>query len=90
MKARNFELPQDTGNLYRLFTRLVVFIEDYLAKSLDPFPARAYMTLPTIGHLVLSMQFRGQDTDINPVLFGSMTVYAQRRLLQAFIRYELR
>jgi hypothetical protein len=87
---RNFQYPQNTTSLSCLFTRMVVFIEDYLAKALHPFPARACMTLPTIGRLVPSMQFKGHDTDIKPVSFGEMPTHTQRRLLQAFIRYELR
>ncbi|KAH7174212.1 uncharacterized protein B0J16DRAFT_403789 [Fusarium flagelliforme] len=90
LDARNFQYHQHTGILRRLFTRLVVFIEDYLAKTLDPFPARACMTLPTIGRLVPSMRFKGQETDIKPVSIGIMPAHTRHRLLQAFIRYELR
>ena len=90
LNARAFQYHQHTGSLYRLFTRLVVFIEDYLAKALDPFPARACMTLPTIGRLVPSMRFKGQEADIKPVSIGVMPAHTRHRLLQAFIRYELR
>lgn len=82
--------PESITRLHRFFNRLVVFIEDYLSKSLDPFPARACMTIPTIGCIVPTAQFKGQGTDIQPVAFSSMERSIRRRLLQAFIRFELR
>lgn len=82
--------PESITRLYRFFNRLVVFIEDYLSKSLDPFPARACMTIPTIGFIVPTAQFKGQGTDIQPIAFSSMEKSIRRRLLQAFIRFELR
>ncbi|RFN45628.1 hypothetical protein FIE12Z_10130 [Fusarium flagelliforme] len=90
LNARSFTYPQHTDSLYSFFTQLVVFIEDYLAKSLDSFPARAFMTVPTIGRVIPSMQFKGQDTDIKPASFGKMPAHTRRRLLRAFVRYELR
>ncbi|CAG7566013.1 unnamed protein product [Fusarium equiseti] len=90
LNARSFTYPQHTDSLYSFFTRLVVFIEDYRAKSLDSFPARAFMTVPTIGRVVPSMQFKGQDADIKSASFGKMPAHTRCRLLQAFVRYELR
>lgn len=90
LNTRSFNHRHSIDSLYPFFTRLVVFIEDYLAKSLDPFPARACMTLPTIGRFVPSMQFKGKETDIKPVSFGMFPAHTQRRLLRAFIRYEMR
>ncbi|CAJ0552309.1 Ff.00g062880.m01.CDS01 [Fusarium sp. VM40] len=81
---------ESVTGLYHFFKRLVVFIEDYLSKSLDPFTARACMTLPTIGRIVPTAQFKGQETDIQPVVFGSMEKSIKRHLLKAFLRFELR
>jgi hypothetical protein len=82
--------PKSITRLYRFFNRLIAFIEDYLSKSLDPFPARACMTLPTIGCIVAAAHFKGQGTDIQPVAFSGMEKSMRRHLLQAFIRFELR
>ncbi|CAG2009549.1 unnamed protein product [Fusarium graminearum] len=90
LNTRSFNYRHSIDSLYPFFTRLVVFIEDYLAKSLDPFPVRACMTLPTIGRSVPCMQFKGKETDVKPVSFGMFPAHTQRRLLQAFISYELR
>lgn len=65
-------------------------IEDYLSKALDPFPVRAYMTLPTIELIVPAMRFKRRQIDIRPVLFSDMDNDNRRRLLQAFVRFELR
>ncbi|EYB24264.1 hypothetical protein FG05_30493 [Fusarium graminearum] len=90
LNTRSFNYRHSIDSLYPFFTRLVVFIEDYLAKSLDPFPVRACMTLPTIGRSAPCMQFKGKETDVKPVSFGMFPAHTQRRLLQAFISYELR
>ncbi|KAL6364319.1 hypothetical protein LRP88_02238 [Fusarium phalaenopsidis] len=80
---------ENISRLYRFFSRLATFIEDYLAKSLDPFPARACMALPEISSIVPRMHFKGRDVDVEPVAFGAMRESERRRLLQAFVRYEL-
>ncbi|KAM0548791.1 hypothetical protein ACHAPJ_009788 [Fusarium lateritium] len=85
-------LQSDQDNiarLYRFFSRLITFIEDYLAKALDPFPARAYLTLPDLASVVPQMLFKGRKVDIKPVAFGAMRNAERFRLLKAFVRYEL-
>ncbi|RSL83900.1 hypothetical protein CEP52_016590 [Fusarium oligoseptatum] len=80
---------QNISRLYRFFSRLITFIEDYLAKSLDPSPARACMALPEILSIVPRMHFKGRDVDVEPAAFGAMREPERRCLLQAFVRYEL-
>ncbi|KAF5017806.1 hypothetical protein F66182_10246 [Fusarium sp. NRRL 66182] len=49
------------SQLYRLISRVIGFIEDYLSKSLDPFPPLAYAALPDrheAGLLQLPDMFR--------------------------------
>ncbi|KAJ4249802.1 hypothetical protein NW762_012145 [Fusarium torreyae] len=91
-KFRDPLMQSDQGNiarLYRFFSRLITFIEDYLAKALDPFPARAYLTLPDLASVVPQMLFKGREVDIKPVAFGAMSKPERFRLLKAFVRYEL-
>lgn len=49
-------------SLHRLFSRLILFIEDYLAKATDPFPPRAYMAVP--GITSLGPRFKGKRIDV--------------------------
>ncbi|QPC73210.1 hypothetical protein HYE68_003962 [Fusarium pseudograminearum] len=82
--------PESITCLYHFFARLIFFIEDYLSKAADPFPTRAYMTLPTLSRLAPTMRFKGQDIDIKHVPFNDLSQSGRRRLLQAFVRFELR
>ncbi|KAF4450513.1 hypothetical protein F53441_6368 [Fusarium austroafricanum] len=77
------------SKLYRFFSRQIAFIEDYLAKALDPFPARARMTLPDIRSVAPTMRFKGRAVDIKPVAFGSLQESERYHLLWAFVKYEL-
>ncbi|KAF4972699.1 hypothetical protein FSARC_764, partial [Fusarium sarcochroum] len=63
-----------------------MFIEDYLAKALDPFPARACMALPDIASVAPTVRFKGREVDVKPVAFGAMKETERRHLLQAFVR----
>ncbi|KAM5374237.1 hypothetical protein ACJZ2D_006562 [Fusarium nematophilum] len=79
----------DITKLYRFFSRLITFIEDYLAKALDSFPPRAYLALPDLTSVVPTMYFKGRAVDVKPVPFGAMKESERCRLLRAFVRYEL-
>ncbi|KAJ3537589.1 hypothetical protein NM208_g6249 [Fusarium decemcellulare] len=79
----------DITKLYRFFCRLITFIEDYLAKALDPFPSRAYLALPDLTSVVPTMHFKGRAVDVKPVPFGTMKGPEKCCLLRAFVRYEL-
>lgn len=73
--------------LHRLFSRLILFIEDYLAKATDPFPPRAYMAIP--GITSPGPRFKGKRIDVKPVKFMTLTRSERVCLLRAFLRYEL-
>ncbi|KAI8716251.1 hypothetical protein NCS52_00918200 [Fusarium sp. LHS14.1] len=75
-------------SLHRLFSRMTLFIEDYLAKATDPFPPRAYMAVP--GVISPGPWFKGKRIDVKPVKFIVLTCSERIRLLRAFsFRYEL-
>ncbi|RSL55295.1 hypothetical protein CEP51_014570 [Fusarium floridanum] len=74
-------------SLHRLFSRLILFIEDYLAKATDPFPSRAYMAVP--GLVSPGPRFKGKRIDIKPVKFITLNRAEKIRFLRAFLRYEL-
>ncbi|EYB30298.1 hypothetical protein FG05_07729 [Fusarium graminearum] len=83
--------PESVTPVHHFFARLIFFIEDYISKASDPFPTRAYMTLPTMSRLAPTMRFKSQEIDdIEHVSFADLDPSVQRRLLQAFIRFEFR
>ncbi|EEU35057.1 uncharacterized protein NECHADRAFT_44838 [Fusarium vanettenii 77-13-4] len=79
--------PTTIQSLHRLFSRLTLFIEDYLAKATDPFPPRAYMAVP--GITSPGPWFKGKRINIKPVKLMALTPSERTRLLRTFIRYEL-
>ncbi|UPK92246.1 hypothetical protein LCI18_003181 [Fusarium solani-melongenae] len=74
-------------SLHRLFSRLILFIEDYLAKATDPSPPRAYMAVP--GITSPGPRFKGKRIDVKLVKFITLTPSERIRLLRPFLRYEL-
>ncbi|EKJ69281.1 hypothetical protein FPSE_10534 [Fusarium pseudograminearum CS3096] len=83
--------PESVTPVHHFFARLIFFIEDYISKASDPFPTRAYMTLPTMNRFAPTMRFKGREIDdIEHVSFADLDPSVQRRLLQAFIRFEFR
>ncbi|KAF4973081.1 hypothetical protein FSARC_512 [Fusarium sarcochroum] len=76
-------------NLYRLFSRIISFIEDYLSKSLDPFPPRAYMALPELAPDNTGIRFKGRIVDVKPVFMSFLTPSEKSRFLRAFLKHEL-
>ncbi|KAI8663340.1 hypothetical protein NCS57_00934600 [Fusarium keratoplasticum] len=84
---------QDDGEtldmLYRLFSRLAVFIEDYMTKATAPFPPRAYLCLPRMKSMDRELYFRDQAIDARHVELDDLTCSERNRFLRAFVRYEL-
>ncbi|KAJ4212712.1 hypothetical protein NW759_011352 [Fusarium solani] len=75
--------------LYRLFSRLAVFIEDYMTKATAPFPPRAYLCLPRMKSMDGELYFRDQTIDAQHVKLDDLTCSERNRFLRAFVRYEL-
>ncbi|RSL53141.1 hypothetical protein CEP54_010548 [Fusarium duplospermum] len=75
--------------LYRLFSRLAVFIEDFMTKATAPFPPRAYLCLPRMTSLDGELYFRDQSIDARHVELDDLTCSERNRFLRAFVRYEL-
>ncbi|KAF4986699.1 hypothetical protein FDECE_15812 [Fusarium decemcellulare] len=80
---------EDTiSKLHRIFSRIIIFVEDYVSKATDPFPPRAYLALPPIvsgGDRL----FKGQAVGIKLVPFNDLTTQERRRLAGAFLKYEM-
>ncbi|KAF4978448.1 hypothetical protein FZEAL_5173 [Fusarium zealandicum] len=84
--------PTDYGTiqkLYSLLSRMVMFIEDYVSKATDPFPPRAYLTLPAFISGGTGMHFMGRNVDIKRAQFSEFTTSERNAFLRAFLRYEL-
>ncbi|KAJ3548778.1 hypothetical protein NM208_g838 [Fusarium decemcellulare] len=75
--------------LCRLFSRLVLFIEDYLTKATNIFPPGAFLTLPDIASGSPGLYFKNRPAKINMVSLESLTCAERHRFFRAFIRYEL-
>ncbi|KAH7216955.1 uncharacterized protein BKA55DRAFT_599655 [Fusarium redolens] len=74
--------------LWRLFSRMITFIEDYASKATSVYPPRAYLGIPDIinGN---GSYFKGQRLETKVVRFMSLTGTERYRFLRAFARYEL-
>ncbi|EEU43331.1 uncharacterized protein NECHADRAFT_82510 [Fusarium vanettenii 77-13-4] len=75
--------------LYRLLSRLSVFIEDYMTKATAPFPPRAYLCLPRMRSMDGELRFRDQAIDARHIELDDLTCSERNRFLRAFVRYEL-
>ncbi|KAL2678703.1 hypothetical protein Neosp_009454 [[Neocosmospora] mangrovei] len=75
--------------LYRLFSRLSVFIEDYMTKATAPFPPRAYLCLPRMKSIDGELYFRDKAIDARHIELDDLTCSERNRFLRAFVRYEL-
>ncbi|KAH7148234.1 hypothetical protein EDB81DRAFT_932578 [Dactylonectria macrodidyma] len=72
----------------KLYSRLLLFIEDYLTKAMAAFPPREYLCLPDISSIHGHLMFRGEA--ICPRFdVANLTTQERRRLLKAFLRFEL-
>lgn len=86
-----FEQPDVStlDKLYRLFSRLSIFIEDYLTKATAPFPPRAYLCLPRVTSWKCELYFKDKVIDMHHVTMDGLKLSERNRLLRAFVRYEL-
>ncbi|EWG51682.1 hypothetical protein FVEG_16835 [Fusarium verticillioides 7600] len=74
--------------LWRLFVRMIHFIEDYISKATSVYPPRAYMGIPDVIDGSGSY-FQGQRLETNAVRFTTLTSAERHRFLSAFMRHEL-
>ncbi|KAF4973353.1 hypothetical protein FSARC_331 [Fusarium sarcochroum] len=83
-----FGEPENIHKFYRIITRVIMFIEDYITKATDPFPPRAYLGLPemTSGN---GRRFKCRLVDKRSILFTDLTSSERLRLLRGFLKYEL-
>ncbi|KAI8714870.1 hypothetical protein NCS52_01207900 [Fusarium sp. LHS14.1] len=84
-KTRDGDL---TDKLYKLQARLLLFIEGYLTKATAIFPPREYLCLPDLSPNGTHLMFKGET--VSPRFNAAQLTDAERkRLLAAFLRYEL-
>lgn len=85
-------LHHDSGSidrLDRLYSRLAIYIEDYITKATSIYPPRAYLCIPNPNSNVDQLQFRGQPIGTDIVRLDALTHAERKRLFRAFMRYEL-
>lgn len=83
--------PEMINILSSLTKRLLLFMEDYLVKATSPRMSRAYLRIPQWAHpsLRLGLHFDRASRSCNSVRLWSLTPEEFKRLMQAFLRYEL-
>lgn len=59
--------------LDRLYTRLAIYIEDYITKATSIYPPRAYLCIPSAYSNVDQLQFRGQPIGIDILRVDALT-----------------
>ncbi|KAF4977313.1 hypothetical protein FZEAL_6136 [Fusarium zealandicum] len=74
--------------LDRLRSRLLLFIGDYLTKAMAVFPPREYLCLPTLSSTQAHTTFKDQIVSAR-FDTANLTDAEKKRLLRAFLRYEL-
>ncbi|EEU33785.1 uncharacterized protein NECHADRAFT_89123 [Fusarium vanettenii 77-13-4] len=75
------------SKLHCIFSRIILFIEDYVSKATDPYPPRAYLALPNISGG--DRLFKGKTVGIKPVSFSSLMASEKRRFVGAFLKHEM-
>lgn len=74
--------------LHELQNRLLLFIKDYLTKATASFPPREYLCLPDLSPNRTRLMFKGQEVS-EGFDVTELTDEERKRLLRAFLRYEL-
>lgn len=80
---------QDYGlieKIDKLHSRLLLFIEDYLTKATATYPPREYLCLPHLSSNQLVFKDQTVCLRFDAVV---LTTQERRRILKAFLRYEL-
>ncbi|RMJ08468.1 hypothetical protein CDV36_011917 [Fusarium kuroshium] len=92
--AQQLPNPLRTGDdslidqLDKLQNKLLLFIEDYLTKATAIFPPREYLCLPALSSSRTQLMFK--DQEVSPRFDATeLTDEERKRLLRAFLRYEL-
>ncbi|KAJ3541692.1 hypothetical protein NM208_g4485 [Fusarium decemcellulare] len=74
----------------KLYNQLRMFIQDYITKATATFPPRAYLCLRDMSSSRETWTFRSQPvSDIRKFILSDLEDLEMKRLLRAFIRYEL-
>ncbi|KAF5667309.1 hypothetical protein FHETE_6012 [Fusarium heterosporum] len=88
LELRQYSNLEDLGRIFRLLSRIITFIEDYITKATSIYPPRSYLGLPDLSSGAGSY-FKGQPLDANKICFTDLTSAEQIRFLRPFLRYEL-
>ncbi|KAL9561671.1 hypothetical protein ACKAV7_014227 [Fusarium commune] len=76
---KTMELPnsldlEQLETLWHMFSRMIIFIEDYVSKATSECPPRAYLCIPDLLNGSGSYS-KGQGLDTYAVRFSSLTVF---------------
>ncbi|KAJ3534300.1 hypothetical protein NM208_g7598 [Fusarium decemcellulare] len=76
------------SKVHCIFSRTILFIEDYVSKATDAFPPRAYLALPPVA-AGGDRLFKGCSVGIKSVSFSTLRSSEKSRFIAAFLKYEM-
>lgn len=71
-----------------LYTRLEMYMEDYITKATAIYPPRAYLALPDLSPRRGPSTFRNKSIGLKTLKLDDLSDQERHRLLRAFLRYE--
>ncbi|CZR44307.1 uncharacterized protein FPRO_14068 [Fusarium proliferatum ET1] len=84
------EKDQDTiAKLYKLFSSISMFVEDYISKATSSNPPQAYLCLPQITNPNRGLYYKEHSFSPRHITLDDLMSSERHFLLWAFIKYEM-
>ncbi|KAI1020938.1 hypothetical protein LB503_009976, partial [Fusarium chuoi] len=81
---------QDTiAELYKLFSSITMFVEDYISKATSSNPPQAYLCLPQIANPNRGLYYKEHSFSPRQITLDDLMSSERHFLLWAFIKYEM-
>ncbi|QGI69916.1 hypothetical protein CEK26_002248 [Fusarium fujikuroi] len=77
------------AKLYRLFSSISMFVEDYISKATSSNPPQAYLCLPQIANPNRGLYYKEHSFSPRHVTLDELTSSERHFILWAFLKYEM-
>ncbi|KAF5589329.1 hypothetical protein FPANT_6372 [Fusarium pseudoanthophilum] len=77
------------AKLYKLFSSMSMFVEDYISKATSSNPPQAYLCLPQIGDPNRGLYYKEHSFSPRHVTLDDLTSSERHHLIWAFIKYDM-
>ncbi|KAF5234692.1 hypothetical protein FANTH_12044 [Fusarium anthophilum] len=77
------------AKLYKLFSSMSMFVEDYISKAASPNPPQAYLCLPQIADPNKGLYYKEHSFSPRHVTLDELTLPECHFLMWAFIKYDI-